>query len=197
MQTSNGAAIALIGCAGFNRRMKMKINYKKVSVAAIGAAVLLAAAAVVVFSQQPQGAAPAPPPGFGFGRGPGAPGAPPDGFGPLGPFTRDLNLTVDQQNAIKEISDSFRESTQALHEQMRALRESQTDPMSVDFNEATFRASAEARAKIQVELEVAHAKMMSQIASILTAEQKAQLAARHEEMRRTGPPPPPPGGPIN
>jgi len=172
----------------------MKINFKKISLAAIGAAVLLAAA-VVVFSQQPQG--PAPPQGFGFGRGPGAPGAPPDGFGPLGPFTRDLNLTDDQQNAIKKISDSFRESTQALHEQLRALRENQTDPMSGDFNEATFRASAEARAKIQVELEVNHAKMMAQIASILTAEQKAQLAARHEEMRRTGPPPPPPGGPIN
>jgi len=173
----------------------MKINFKKIIVAAIGAAVLLAAA-VVVFAQQPQGPAPAPPPGVGFGRGPGAPGAPPDGFGPLGPFTRDLNLTDYQQNAIKKISDSFRESTQALHEQMRALRENQTDPMSGDFNEATFRASAEARAEIQVELEVAHAKMMSQIASILTAEQKAQLAARHEEMRRTGPPPPP-GGPIN
>jgi len=37
--------------------------------------------------------------------------------------------------------------------------------------------------------------MMSQIAGVLTAEQKAQLAARREEMQRTGPPAPPPGVP--
>jgi len=36
---------------------------------------------------------------------------------------------------------------------------------------------------------------MSQVASILTAEQKAQLADRHEQMRRMGPPPPPPPDP--
>ena len=68
--------------------------------------------------------------------------------------------------------------------------------MSGTFDEAAVRAAAEARAKIQVELEVAHAKIMSQIAGVLTAEQKAQLAAKHEQMRRLGPPPPPPGAPA-
>lgn len=164
----------------------MKLNLKKISVGALGSAILLAAA-VVVFSQQPQGPPPGPPPGFGF-RGPGGPGGPPDG---LGPFGRELNLTDEQKAAIKKINESFRENTQALHEQMRALHEGQADPMSGEFNEATFRTAAEARAKVQVELEVAHAKMMSQIAGVLTAEQKAQLAARHQEMRRMGPPPGP------
>ena len=60
------------------------------------------------------------------------------------------------------------------------------------FDEAAVRSAAEARAKIQVELEVSHAKMMSQIFSVLTPEQKAQLAAKHDQMRRQGPPPPPP-----
>jgi len=60
------------------------------------------------------------------------------------------------------------------------------------FDEAAVRAAAEARAKIQIELEVSHAKMMSQILGLLTADQKAQLAAHHEEMKRMGPPPPPP-----
>jgi len=64
--------------------------------------------------------------------------------------------------------------------------------MTGAFDEASVRAAAEARARIQVELEVSHAKMMSQIAGVLTAEQKAQLAAKHEEMKRMGPPPPPP-----
>jgi Spy/CpxP family protein refolding chaperone len=75
---------------------------------------------------------------------------------------------------------------------MRSLHENQADPMNGQFNEAAVRQAAEARAKIQVELEVSNAKRMSEIATILTAEQKAQLAERHQNMRRMGPPPPPP-----
>ena len=158
----------------------MKLNWKKFSVvAAIGAALLLTTA-IVVFSQGPQG----PPRGGGF-HGPG----PHDG---LGPFGRELNLTDDQKAAIKKIMDSFEASTKALHEQLRTLHESEPDPMSGTFDEAAVRAAAEARAKIQVELEVTHARIMSQVAGVLTAEQKAQLAARHEKMRRMGPPPPRP-----
>jgi Spy/CpxP family protein refolding chaperone len=69
--------------------------------------------------------------------------------------------------------------------------------MSGNFDEAAFRSAAEARAKLQVEMEVQHAKMMSQVANILTAEQRAQLAERRQNMRRMGPPkpPPPPGEP--
>jgi Spy/CpxP family protein refolding chaperone len=158
----------------------VKLNWKKFSAAsAIGAALLLTTA-VVVFSQGPQG------PGQerGFRHGPGGPGGP-------GPFA-DLNLTEDQKTQIKKINDSYRESDKAFHEQMRSLHENQADPMSGQFNEAAVRQAAEARAKIQVELEVSNAKRMSEIATILTAEQKAQLAERHQHMRRMGPPPPPP-----
>lgn len=200
----------------------MNSNWKKFGFASLAGAILLTAAAIV-FSQQPQGPRPGPPPGgFGPGGprggfGPGGPGGPRDGFGPgmpggprefgpggpgqrgpregfvpFGPLGRELNLTADQTAAIGKIHEGFRESTQALHEQMRALG-GRVDPLSGTFDEAAFRAAAEARARIQIELEVAHAKMMSQMVSVLTAEQKAQLAARHEEMRRMGPPPPPPG----
>lgn len=191
----------------------MNSNWKKFGLASLAGAILLTAAAIV-FSQQPQGPRPGPPPGGfgpggrgpgeGFGPGgpggprdfgPGRPGGPREGFFvPLGPFGRELNLTADQKTAIGKIHDGFRENTQALHEQMRALVEGRVDPLSGTFDEAAFRAAAEARAKIQIELEVAHAKMMSQMVSVLTAEQKSQLAAHHEEMRRMGPPPPP-GGP--
>jgi Spy/CpxP family protein refolding chaperone len=106
-------------------------------------------------------------------------------------LARELNLSDEQKAQIQKIADSSRANEQPLHEQMRTLLESQPDPMSGVFNEAATRASAEARAKIQVELEVSHARMMSQIADVLTPEQKAQLAARREEMRRTGPPAPP------
>ena len=108
----------------------------------------------------------------------------------MGPLARDLNLTDAQKTQIKAITDSFRESDKALHDQLRTLHQSEPDPMTGAFDEAAVRAAAEARAKIQIELEVSHAKMMSQIAAILTAEQKAQLAAKRQQFERQGPPPP-------
>jgi protein CpxP len=167
------------------REKKMKINLKKMSlVIAIAGAMLLAAAAVG-FSQDPQG----PPPDGGFRGGRGGPGGPGPRDG-LGPMARDLNLSDEQKAQVKKISDSFAESTRSLHEQLRTLHESEADPFSGTFDEAAVRAAAEARAKIEVELQVSHAKMMSQIGAVLTADQKAQLASRRHERR---PPPPPPG----
>ena len=170
----------------------MKINLKKISISIVASAVLLVAAAVVS-SQQPAGPRQGPPPpGGGFRVGPGGPGGPREGFGPFGPFGRELNLTDAQKAQIKTIGDSFHEGDKALFDQLRTLHESEPNPMTGAFDEAAVRAAAEARARIQIELEVSQAKMMSQIAGVLTAEQKAQLAARHEEMKRMGTPPPPP-----
>jgi protein CpxP len=163
------------------RRTDVKSNWKKLSLMLVAGALLMAAAAFA-FSQGPQG--PPRPPGEGFRGGPG----PRDGLGPLG---RDLNLTDDQKTQIKKINESFAASTQDLHDQLRTLHESEPDPMSGAFNEAAVRTAAEARAKIQVELDVARARMMSQIAAVLTADQKAQLAAKRQQFERQGPPPPP------
>jgi len=160
----------------------VKINWKKLGIGVALAGALLITASVV-FShehQEPQG----PPRGGGF-RGERGPG---DGLGPLG---RDLNLTDEQKAQIKKIQDGFRESDRTLMEQLRTLHQSESDPMSGNFDEAAVRAAAEARAKIQVELDVSRARMMSQMASVLTAEQKAQLAARRQQFQRQGPPPPP------
>jgi Spy/CpxP family protein refolding chaperone len=161
----------------------MKLNWKKSSVVIAVAGALLLTVAAVAFSHghRHQG----PPRDGGFRGGPG----PRDGLGPL----RDLNLTDDQKAQIKKINDSFEESNKALFDQLRALHSSEPDPMSGTFDEAAVRAAAEARAKIQVELEVSHAKMMSQVAGVLTAEQKTQLAARRQKFEGQGPPPPPPG----
>src|SRR5881394_1015935 len=187
--------------------MNVSIYWRKTGLSAVAAAVLLIAA-VVVWSQQPRGPRPPgqggfpggpPPDGFqgppGPGRhapgGPNGPGAPRQAFGPFGPFGRELNLTDEQRLQVQKIQQSFQQGDQALHEQMRALVEGQGDPMSGEFNEATVRSAAEARAKIQVEMEVSHARMMSQMFAVLTAEQRAQLAAHRDEMRRQGPPRPP------
>jgi Spy/CpxP family protein refolding chaperone len=162
----------------------MKINWKRSSVAIAIAGALLLTVAAVAFSHGHMGRHQGPREG-GFRGGPG----PRDGLGPL----RDLNLTDDQKAQIKKINDSFAETNKALFEQMRTLHQSEPDPMSGNFDEGAVRTAAEARAKIQVELEVSHARMMSQVAGVLTAEQKAQLAAKRQQFERQGPPPPPPG----
>jgi Spy/CpxP family protein refolding chaperone len=163
----------------------MKLNWKKTTgvIAVASAALLIATVATVAFSHG-RGRWQGPPQGEGFRHGPG----PWRGLGLL----YDLNLTDDQKAQIKKITDSFRESDKALFEQLRTLHQSEPDPMSGTFDEAAVRAAAEARAKIQIELEVSHAKMMSQIAAVLTADQKAQLAAKRQQFERKGPPPPPP-----
>src|SRR5262245_21403977 len=152
----------------------MKSSWKKY-IATIGAAGALLVAASVVFSQGPP-------------RGGGLRGGPGEGLGLWG---RELNLSDDQKAQIKKIQDSFREADKPLFDQVRTLHHGEADPMSGSFDEAAVRSSAEARAKIQIELEVSHPRMMSQIASVLTAEQKAQLAARRKLFENQGPAPPP------
>lgn len=164
----------------------MKLNWKKFSVAAAIAGALLLTTAAVVFSQNPPPRPDGPPgpPRGPFGHGPHGPRGP-GGFGPLA----GLNLTDAQKEQIKQIHESFAEQTKTLRDQMRTLHERQSDPMS-NLDEAAVRSAAEARAKVHVEMEVAHAKMMSQVANVLTAEQRAQMAERQKH-RRKGPPRPP------
>jgi Spy/CpxP family protein refolding chaperone len=94
---------------------------------------------------------------------------------------RNLNLSDDQKAQIVKLTVSFEESTKSLRDQLKALHESDPDPFSGTFDEATVRAAAEARAKIDIEISVARAKLMSQIAAVLTTEQKAQVAAKRAE----------------
>jgi periplasmic protein CpxP/Spy len=165
------------------KESNMNLNGKTLGLAIISVFALMIMTAAVVVSQGPQSGPQGPPPGDGFRRGLG----PRDGMFHM---FRELNLTDDQKAQIKKIMDSEAASTKELRERMRALHESEPEPFSATFDEGSVRASAEERAKIDVELQVAHARTMSQIASILTADQKAQLAARKPQFRE-GPPPPP------
>jgi Spy/CpxP family protein refolding chaperone len=127
-----------------------------------------------------------PPPG-GHGR-----GGPHGGGGGLGPLARDLNLTDAQKAQVKQITDSFEASTKPLREQLfKAGGGGQLEGLTDTFDEASVRAAAQARAAVEVELEVAHARMMSQVYALLTAEQKTKLAELRQqfEQRRPGPPP--------
>ena len=155
----------------------MKFDPKKTNSIVAIAGVLLLMVAAIAFSQGPGGHPPGP--GGPFG------GGPRDGFIP---FARDLNLTDDQKAQIKKLTDASRESTKALLDQLKTLHESAPDPLKDGvFNEDAVRSAAQARSGIQVELEVAHARLMSQIYALLTADQKATLAAKRQQFETRRP----------
>lgn len=147
------------------------------------AAILLLTMAAFARQDGGRGFGAPPPPGGGHGRGEGRRGD------VLGPFARDLNLTDAQKAQIKQIADSFEESTKSLHEQLFKSGGTPLDGLDGTFDEATVRAAAQARASIQVELEVAHAKMLSQVYALLTSEQRAKLAELRQQFAQGHRPP--------
>jgi Spy/CpxP family protein refolding chaperone len=160
----------------------------------IGGATALAAALMLSVAAVAQHGGP--PPGGHARRGPGGHGK---HGGMLGHLTRELNLTDAQQAQVKQITDSFQESTRSLHEQLsksggggpfEALKDGA-------FDEAAVRAAAQARANLHVEMEVAHARMMWQVYSILTVEQKAKLAEHRRQFEQHHRQQPPPDGGEN
>jgi Spy/CpxP family protein refolding chaperone len=161
----------------------MRLKSKRVFGGALLAAALMLTG-LVGFAQQG-----GPPPGMeGHPHGHGGPGGPPGGGDLFGPMGRELNLTDAQRAQIKQLEDSFRDSTKSLLEKMRSLHESEMASLiSGTFDEAAVRAAAQERAAVQVELDVAHAKLMSQILGVLTAEQKAKLAEMHQRMGQRHP----------
>jgi len=157
----------------------------------IGGAVAFAAALLMSVAVLGQHGGP------GGHRGPGGPGMH-GGHGGgdlLGHFARELNLTDAQQAQVKQLVDAFHESNKGLHEQLMKTGPGHFEGLKDGpFDEAAVRAAAQARANLHVEMEVGHARLMSQIYALLTAEQKAKVAElrqRHEQKRRQ---PPPPGG---
>ncbi len=156
----------------------MTQSWKKLSAAVGITAALLLMLAVVGLAQHGGGPGGRGPGGRGFHGGP-----PRDG---LGPIARDLNLTDAQKAEVKKIQTAFEESTKSLRDQMEAQRPDGPPDFAKAgaFDEAAVRAAAQARANLHVEMEVAHARMMSQIFNLLTTEQKAQLEAKRQEFEQ-------------
>jgi Spy/CpxP family protein refolding chaperone len=86
---------------------------------------------------------------------------------------------------MQQIAERFKASTKSLHEQLRNLhRDSDAADNNGTFNESAVRQAAQARANIEVELEVSHARMMSEMLAVLTPEQKAQLAQQRQQRQQ-------------
>jgi protein CpxP len=95
-----------------------------------------------------------------------------------------LNLTDDQKSKMKEISQSFRESTRSLHEQLRAKRqELRQVSEGGTFNEALATQKLQESAGLQAKLMGERFKMRQQMLSVLTPEQKTQLEQKRAEFK--------------
>jgi protein CpxP len=151
----------------------------------IGGAVAFAAALLMSVAALAQHGGPG-----GHRGGPGGPGHHGD---MLGHFARELNLTDAQQAQIKQLTEAFHENNKAQHEQLMKGGGGPFEGLKDGaFDEAAVRAAAQARANLHVEMEVAHARLMSQIYTLLTPEQKTkvnELRQRHEQRRGQKPPP--------
>jgi protein CpxP len=102
------------------------------------------------------------------------------GFG--GHMFESLNLTDAQKEQVRQIAERYHESFKAQRQANRGERRGGFDAFTGGaFDEAAVRAAAQARANAQVEMEVARARMMHEMYNVLTAEQKAQLAAERQQ----------------
>ncbi len=110
-----------------------------------------------------------------FGRG---------GRGMHGGMFRGIELTEDQKTRMKQISDSFHQRTQSLHEQLRAKRQELRQTSVGDtFNEALATQKLTETAGLQAKLMGEQFKMRQEMQSVLTAEQKTQLEQKRAEFK--------------
>jgi protein CpxP len=131
----------------------------RIRIVTIGAAVLLAAAVAIAQGRHGHGG--------------------PDGdFGHmLGFYTHYLDLTTDQQAQVKAIWEKEKPTLKPLmqleHQNRASMRALEA---AGPFDEAKTRTLATQNAQVMVELQVAHARIKSEMVQILTADQKTKLA---------------------
>jgi Spy/CpxP family protein refolding chaperone len=95
-----------------------------------------------------------------------------------------INLTDDQKAKMKQISQSFRERTQSLHQQLRAKRqELRQASEGGTFNEALATQKLQESASLQAKLMGEQFRMRQEMLSVLTPEQKTQLEQKRAEIK--------------
>ena len=127
----------------------------RIRILAVGAAVTLAVAVAVAQGMHGHGG-----PGADFHR-----------------MLKQLDLTADQHSQVKAIFEKEKPNLQPLMQQMHQNHQAmKTLEASGPFDEAKTRALATQNAQTMIEMQVAHARIKSEIMQILTADQKAKLA---------------------
>ncbi len=109
------------------------------------------------------------------------------GFGPMG-MLKGLNLTSEQQTQVDGIMDQHKDQIQAMDEKINASRKALHEAIHNDvFDEQKIREASKSLAANKEEMDVLRARMLSEIRTVLTPEQAAQLKEmknRHQEQRK-------------
>ena len=95
-----------------------------------------------------------------------------------------VDLTDDQKAKMKQISQSFRERTQSLHQQLRTKRqELRQASEGGTFNEGLATQKLQESASLQAKLMGEQFRMRQEMLSVLTPEQKTQLEQQRAEFK--------------
>jgi len=116
--------------------------------------------------------------GPGFGRRGGGPGGPGRVGGPgVALPLRELNLSDAQQQQIRDIRERHRDESRQIGERLRTAMEAQRAAVeATPVNESLIRSTAQQLADVQADAAVQRAQVRSEMLSVLTAEQQAQLS---------------------
>ena len=109
------------------------------------------------------------------------------GEGMHGMMLRGINLTDDQKSKIKQISQSFRERTQPLRQELQTKREAlRQEGAGGTFDEALATQKLTETAGLEAKLMGEQFKLRQEILSVLTPEQKTQLEQKRAEFKARG-----------
>ncbi len=101
-----------------------------------------------------------------------------------GMMFRGINLTDDQKAKMKTISESFRERTKSLHQELRAKRqELRRASEGGTFNESLAVQKLQESATLQGKLMGEQFRMRQEMAAVLTPEQKTQIEQKRAEFK--------------
>ena len=99
-----------------------------------------------------------------------------------GAMFRGLNLSDEQKTRVKQIRETFRQTNQPLHEQLRAKRQELRGAQEGGtFNEALATQKLTEMASLQAKLMGENVKLRQEMLAILTPEQKTQLEQKRAE----------------
>jgi protein CpxP len=93
-----------------------------------------------------------------------------------------LQLTEDQRAQVRTLFEAHRTSVAPLHEELQKNREAiRVASLTTSFSESSVRSLVASAESARTSLIVADAKLMSQIYSVLTPEQRAKLDTIQQE----------------
>ena len=161
------------------------------SLSAVALAAPIAFAQTTTTSQDPQQAAHGENHGRGKSRGDRKGRGGRGGWGHKGGFggggmrgMRGVNLTDDQKAKMKQISQSFRERTKSLHQELRAKRqELRQASEGGTFNESLAVQKLQESATLQAKLMGEQFRMRQEMLTVLTPEQKTQIEQKRAEFK--------------